>query len=363
MKKRKNLLAIICFLTVILVVIPLFTTYANRYSAVALDDEQALLPEAMPQDMYELMYLEYDSDCSSAIEDNCDENMYAELIPTSTPLHFEYDNGYLVGEVEGQEIAMRVEPQNWLERPISVPSVAPYRHPVWVDPLIERLFVGEGDIIIVDSIDMVWYHFPFGGTFVHNSLGLAFGYGSYRGCIPFVKERDLQMEWLYQFETFSIYGWRNQREQHLRSFIFDFGITKEQIIHVQEQSYGLPMEEIDTIIYMKRNSDLYLYECARERFEALSWTLRHTSREIEALYSDDIYFVWDVFPGFGVIHNGNVYSPEWVLTNMKRAIMDEQIPIYEIERILAQAAYYPVLDDVRLAAEAVLHGSVDSYTQ
>jgi len=210
--------------------------------------------------------------------------------------------------------------------------------------LLGDIFVGEGETIATGGDSLEWYHHPFGGVLI-NSICCHY--------VAFVGD-DAFIEWVHQFESHGEYGWRNRREANFRTFLADFGISIETIIQIEEEMSGLPIGEIDALVTWARGLDIPSIECDDEAWEVVLWTTRRSLREIEALFSDDIYFVWTTFPGSGVFHNGNVYSPEWILNNMDRAISEEQIPLHEIDRILGHAVYHSELDEVRFAAETTL---------
>jgi len=211
-------------------------------------------------------------------------------------------------------------------------------------PLSERIFVGEGEVINTGGDEMEWFYHPFSGIFI-NSI-----------CCHYMRAvgEDVFVEWTHQFEGHSNHGWRNRREANFRTFVYDFGITKEEIIRVEEEMRGLPMEEIDALGTWARGLDIASIECDDEAWDVAIWAGMRSLREIEAIFTDDINFLWETFPGFGVLQNGNVYSPEWILSNIDRAITEEQIPIHEIERILESASYHSHLDEIRLTAESAV---------
>ena len=207
--------------------------------------------------------------------------------------------------------------------------------------LQERMFIHEGDKEHGGGDELAWYYVIFGsnvngicGTFIH-----------------FVGD-DVFRQWTHQFIGHGPdgYAWRNSREANFLSFIEDFGLTKQELIKALETVLGMPIYELDALVNWGR----YGTHSFEEEADASLWASMYSLSDLDALFSNDIYTLWTTFPGPGVFHNGNVYSPEWILNNMDQAISDEQIPLHEIDRILGHAVYHPELDEVRFAAETTL---------
>ena len=196
--------------------------------------------------------------------------------------------------------------------------------------LRERLFMGEGvrvsrnyqDRLSVDALD--WYSQVFGGI----------GFNSIPGHIIDMVGSDIFHEWTQQFQSHNRpYGWRNRREANLRTFIEDFNISKEEIIRAEELLTGIPIDEIEELVTWARSVDMFALPF-EERLKAANWLNQRSLSDINALFSNDVYEIWAAFPGAGVIQNGKVYSPEWILNNMYVAIHVEEIPLYEIVRVI-----------------------------
>ena len=195
-------------------------------------------------------------------------------------------------------------------------------------PLSERIFRGEDELIRTGGTGMDWYIFVFCTTFygipVHifmNTVG-----------------PDVFDDWRSQFESSGVDGWRSRREFSLRTFVDDVGITIEDFIRATEDNFGKPISEIDALVNWARSVDPRAFAPFSEEEDIASlWRHFMSLCDIEALFSDDIYEIWAAFPGYGVLYNGRAYSPEWILNNIERAIIEEGIPIHEIERVFEVA--------------------------
>ena len=205
--------------------------------------------------------------------------------------------------------------------------------------LRKNLFFGEGDLVPrdIDGDAMQWYFTVFG-----------FGIVNISSCFMRNIGNEAFDGWLQQFAGigFEPDATRNRREADLLSFIEDFDLTKQDIIRALEQRYGKPMYKIDAQVNRVR--------AGYEMQHVTSWASSYSLSDIEALFSNNVSMLWAAFPGLGIYHNGRAYSPEWVLNNMERAIVEEQLPFSEIERILYRASCNPLLDELRHAAEATL---------
>lgn len=139
----------------------------------------------------------------------------------------------------------------------------------------------------------------------------------------------------------------------IRDFIDYFDLVVDDFIAVEEAVHGMPMSEADKIILWAREIaaipfvENYIDEDGNNAFD---WRFWPTSAEIRALFSDNVYEIWESHPGYGVVRNGNIYSPEWIVQNLEQAILEEGIPIDDIERILTRAIEHPALQmEVELA--------------
>lgn len=198
--------------------------------------------------------------------------------------------------------------------------------------LRENLFMGEGEGIHGSGDELRWYRQIFG-------LGFS---GISSGFVDIVGD-DAFNEWTRQFTGHSPYGWRDSREANFRTFIEDFDITKRDLIISMESSFGMPMYELDALINWARYDN-----CP----DSDHWAMRHSLSDIEALFSDCVYQLWEAFPGSGIVHNGRAYSPEWILNNVESAINEENIPLEDIERLIHRAYLHgSVLAEVATNAE------------
>ena len=210
-------------------------------------------------------------------------------------------------------------------------------------PFRERLFIGEGEMISTGGGDeLVWFYRVFGG---HNYNGVPdylvdiVGYEAY-------------MEWSYQFQPNNPGATRNFRELDMTAYIEEFGISMEEIIKTTEQHFGMSMAEIDARVTWSRSIDL-LAASEQEEDIASLWMHFMSLGDIEAIFSKDVQKLWDAFPSLGVIQDGKVYSPEWILVNVDKAINQEQLPLEDIDRIIYYAHYHSALDEITHRAEAI----------
>ena len=197
----------------------------------------------------------------------------------------------------------------------------------------DNVFVGEGDIagarhihdredehIHAHSLELDWYIYAFGlhfytipTTYIH------------------LIEHDNWILWRDQFPGFG--GSRDLREFTLRSFIEEFNLTPQDLIFITEELTGITMEEFE----IRAIND-------RERFgyhiDSSYWTSRSsTPRAMHAIFSNDMQEIQANFPGHSIIYNNQVFSPEWVMDNMYRAIHEKQLPMDEILRIVGLVGF------------------------
>jgi len=208
-----------------------------------------------------------------------------------------------------------------------------------IPALHELIFVHDGDIVRGSGDEMQWYYTIFGASVINIS-------GFF---IDFVGDEAFQ-NWTQQFIGHGENAQRNAREANILSFIEDFELTIQDLIGALEAGLDMPIYEIDALVHWGR----YGEHTDEDLGNASFWARFYSLSDIEALFSNDVYALWTAFPGTGVVHNGRAYSPEWILNNMHSAVMQESIPLYEIERIIVHAGYFPQLDEVREMAESTL---------
>ena len=210
--------------------------------------------------------------------------------------------------------------------------------------LRESLFIGEGDTPPASGDALHWYLFAFSWDI--NGIPTHFmdiiGHQAWEG-------------WRNQFTGRGAHGQRNIREANLITFIEDNNISKEDIIRAQELVYSRPRYEIEALINWGRyGTSSPVTDPGNEAF----WAMQFSLSDLDILFSGDVSRIWERYPGHGVLHNGRVYTPEWILNNMEMAIGVEQIPLGEIERVLDQASDFSYfLGNVVASAEAVLQAA------
>ena len=207
-----------------------------------------------------------------------------------------------------------------------------------LDALRENTFIGGGEEIDIGTGSaggegMEWYRSVFG--FLPSGIDARFS--------DIVGDRALD-----QWAALP----RDRRVPMLIAFIEYFNITMEDMIRAQEVAFGRTVDEIEALISWARyGEDTGLTDPVLERFwERLVFSLS----DFEALFSGDVHQLWDAFPGYGVVYNGRAYTPEWILNNIETAVVEEQIPLHEIERIINRAERFSELDDVVANAKAFL---------
>ena len=213
--------------------------------------------------------------------------------------------------------------------------------------LRQNIFAGEGSMSLAGGDGGIWFYWVFG--FDYNFIP--------SHIILDIVGADSFSRWR---EEFYPHGSRNIREVTLRTLLEDFGITMEELIRVHERTYGLPMAEIDSLVRRARNIDTSTLS-DDEAWELAKWEVHVlTSADIEALFSNDVSKIWASFPGYGIYYNGRAYSPEWILHNIERAVLEEQLPIDEIERVINFAAHHHLLTEVVSAAKAELQSAMNA---
>ena len=202
-----------------------------------------------------------------------------------------------------------------------------------LDALRENTFVGggEGAGIATGGDELAWYDTVFG--FLPNGVDAHFIYLVGDGA--FDQWRALP---------------RDDRVPFLVAFIDHFNITMEDMIRAQVGEGGC-QDRLDNRIYWAR----YGEGVESDYPHRVVWAyLMFSTSDFEALFSGDINRLWAAFPGSGVVQNGRAYSPEWILNNIRTAVVEEEIPLGEIWRIIYRAEIFPQLEAVAANARAFL---------
>lgn len=148
---------------------------------------------------------------------------------------------------------------------------------------------------------------------------------------------------------------RYRREPALISFIEYFNITMDDMVRAQTNAHGLPEHEIEALISWARyGEDTGFTDPDNEMIWA---DLVFSRSDFEALFSGDVNQLWAAFPGHGVVHNGRAYTAEWILNNISAAVLEEQIPMGEIERMIELATDFEQLAYVVSSAQSSLQAA------
>ncbi|MCL2357056.1 MAG: hypothetical protein FWC70_07850 [Defluviitaleaceae bacterium] len=217
----------------------------------------------------------------------------------------------------------------------------------------EPLSYEPGDEVIVTASggqqergggDLLWFYYIFGEGL--HSFGSPFSTG--------LIERDVLWEWTNARSwLINSPDWMEVIERPvLIALIEDFNITKQALIYANEQEHEMSMAELDYRIYNARNG--ILTPEVEGRGGLGYWRYLLSSSDINALFSGDVYALWNAFPGFGIFLDGNAYSPAWVLQNLDIVLSRGDEFFEEIALILEMAAFYPDLDAITLEATETL---------
>ena len=191
----------------------------------------------------------------------------------------------------------------------------------------DSIFKGGGNFIITGGDGLSWYFRVFG-----------FDFYFIPGHIINIIGEERFNDWINGFEVISLYGYRDPREASMRTMIEDFGISEIDIITAQENALGMTMIEIDSLVTWARNVEMPPVVWDDETRKAFRWRDGVMSMsDIQALLSNDVNEIWAAFPGYGILHNGRVYSPEWLFSNTERAIYGELIPLSDLESVVYNA--------------------------
>ena len=158
-----------------------------------------------------------------------------------------------------------------------------------------NIFFGGGEWISTGGLGLIEYFMVFGMF-----------YNSVPGYIINIIDYNEFMTWRNQFADMSVDGWRDPREFHLGAVIDEFNITRDQFIRAHEQAlFGKSIEEIDTLVTLARSTNVE--EIPGEELSATFWRFQFSLSDIDALFSNDVYKLWEAFPGVGVFYNGMAF--------------------------------------------------------
>ena len=219
---------------------------------------------------------------------------------------------YLEEETESQEEA-KLEEYNYepIQQETAIRSTS----------INDILFVGEGRRLdIFDSN----YHRIFAHR-LHNIPGF----------LGRLTDRERSSEWFNQFDSMG--GSRNGREAHLLTYIEETGLTKEDMIRSMEINFDRTIYKIDALINWSRYGIYSPLIGDTDEIIVALWRNSFSLARLDALFSNDIYQIWEHFGGNGVLHNGMAFSPEWIVNNIEKALVEKQIPVEEVLRVLEYA--------------------------
>jgi len=189
---------------------------------------------------------------------------------------------------------------------------------------------GGGYDGIGGAMYLAWYNIAFGDRLFH-------GIPAY--VLEIVEDYGAVKAWLRQRHWFERIG--------LLAFLEDFNITAGDLIRAQETYLNRPMAEIDAYVNWARYG---IYTGFSDPINQDVWERFYSISDIEAFFSGDVYRLWAIDPGYGVVQNNRAYSPAWIINNIERAVVEEQIPENEIWRIIGIFENYPELyDEIALA--------------
>ena len=201
----------------------------------------------------------------------------------------------------------------------------------------ERITMLIGGVDTSIGIYRTWYDNAFGERF----------HGIPTYFLDIVEDYDAVRTWLRE-RSWDRTDAQGGKRIFLLAFIEDFNITAGEIIRAHEEAFDRPMVQIDTLVNWVRYSidtgviapgDNWLVE---RHFYSLS--------DIEAFFSGDIDHIWEISPGYGVVQNGRVYAPSWIINNIEAAVLEHQIPESEIRRIIETfEEFYTLYNEVSRA--------------
>jgi len=194
--------------------------------------------------------------------------------------------------------------------------------------------------------ELSWYYSVFGQ-----------GVMSIPTSISNIVDEDALRAWRMEFGEHNTPPTRDRREFSLLAFIEELNISAGEIIAAQEDIFERPMAEIDALAnWVRYGIDTGFTDPGEE----WRWVIPYTIRDLEAMFSGDVEQIWEAFPGYGVLKNGNAFSPEWIMNNIEEAVIEHQIPLEEIERIIDLASIHDRLGDLISEVEEFIEGFLDS---
>ena len=208
--------------------------------------------------------------------------------------------------------------------------------PKTFEQLHENLFYGVGEWVSYGGDEWVSWSAIFGGE-INSFPSHLITWGSQRHT-GIITSGEFN-EWIRQFTSGSLDGWRDHRDSNLLTFINDFNISQEDYIRTLEAESGRSMAEIDAVIAWARAEDTHPLAKNDDGLYADVWRHRMSSSDIAALFSNDVNRLWERFPGSGAMQNGKAYSPEWIMQNVEKAIVEEEIPLEDILRLMGRPPY------------------------
>ena len=196
----------------------------------------------------------------------------------------------------------------------------------------QQLFLGEGEKFTVGGDGMTWYYQIFGADFYFFPMHF----------IQLTRYSTTSFDsWIQDVEKQTNSGLRNL---NMNAFIDYFDLTLDELIAAHESAFDKTIAEIDYLVSWARTA-YYERTPDTDLFEAMFWRHQLDSSDIAALFSNNVYEVWESFPGHGVVYRGSGYSPEWIANNAERALFGERLPFEEIERVIDLIDRFLITED------------------
>ena len=149
-------------------------------------------------------------------------------------------------------------------------------------------------------------------------------------------------------------------DPNTRLYIDHFGLTIEDFVRAVEASEymeGRTIAESDILVARANELEELIFQYGQRGMHAemheihsymsengyFVWMGAWTLAEIEKFFVDCIYELWNHFPGYGVIMNGQVYTPAWLIQNAEYAILELDIDVADIQRVIDRASTHCAL--------------------